>query len=707
MTCLAFAIASADTAPQSMKRGLAAYDKGALAEAAQHWQQAADLYHTEKNPKGQVEALVNLGSAYQALGQNRLATETLKQAVAIAEPTQDRATILLAKSALAGAGTCGQDLESAERNLRECLAMAEADTNQNAAAILYNNLGNLLAAQGKTAAALDAYQQATDRTTNELLAAKAAVNAAACNPELNGIALLSLDGLPVTHEKAFLLIRAGQTDAKNQQPARALDSYRQAQQIAEQLGDRRALSYALGYRAQLQNSIELTRQAAFIAQEIQAPEALYRWEWQLGRLHKAQGDRQAALAAYRRAVQTLQSIHYDLAMSQTPFRESVGPVYFELADLLLQESQLTEARDTIEQVKSVEIDDYFRDECMALLRSKAARIENVDPRTAVIYVIPLADRTELLVGCSDGLKRFTAAVTAAQLTAEVRTFRQNLEKRGTNQYLTQARQLYQWLIVPIRETLAKQRVETLVFVPDGALRNIPLGALQDGERFLIEQFAVAVSPGLTLLAPQPMPRKNLQVLAVGLSEGVQDFPALPSVKSELASLQTLFGASTLLDGQFLLPELKEDFAKNQFQVVHFATHGQFNKNAGESFILTHDGKLTFDQLEEMLRPSRARGKPVELLTLSACQTAAGDDRAALGLAGVAIKAGARSSLATLWFVQDESTAIAVTEFYGLLKRDAGISKAKALQLAQLKLLRDPRFEHPGFWAPYLMIGNWL
>lgn len=97
---------------------------------------------------------------------------------------------------------------------------------------------------------------------------------------------------------------------------------------------------------------------------------------------------------------------------------------------------------------------------------------------------------------------------------------------------------------------------------------------------------------------------------------------------------------------------------------------------------------------------------MELLTLSACQTAAGDDRAALGLAGVAVKAGARSALATLWFINDQATALLITEFYHQL-RDPDLSKAKALQRAQLILLNDRRYQHPGYWSPFLLIGNWL
>jgi CHAT domain-containing protein len=142
-------------------------------------------------------------------------------------------------------------------------------------------------------------------------------------------------------------------------------------------------------------------------------------------------------------------------------------------------------------------------------------------------------------------------------------------------------------------------------------------------------------------------------------------------------------------------------------MVHFATHGQFNHDVHKSFILTYDGKLTLNQLEELIRPSQYRGRPVELLVLSACQTAAGDDRAALGLAGVAVKAGARSAMATMWFVNDESTSILVSEFYRLLHGDPRLSKAKALQQAQIKVLREERFGHPCYWAPYLIIGNWL
>ena len=418
------------------------------------------------------------------------------------------------------------------------------------------------------------------------------------------------------------------------------------------------------------------------------------------------------------AVQTVQPIRTDTGTPDHSAVRCPRAVYSELADLLLQradslrdpreiEAVLREARDTVEQLKSAELEDYLSDECATVQLAKIAPLERIGKNTAVIYIVPLPDRTELLVSLASGIKRFKLPVGAEQLASVSREFRLNLEKRATNAYLLPARQLYDWLIRPIKGELSTNGVDTLVFVPDGALRTIPMAALQDGEHYLIEQFAVAVTPGLTLMEPKPTSRQNIRMLVGGVAEGMQDFPPLPNVAAELQTVAATFHAEKLLDHDFVISKLKDRFAQTQYQMVHFATHGQFEPDAGKSFILTYDGKLALDQLEELIRPGQFRGKPVELLTLSACQTAAGDDRAALGLAGVAIKAGARSTLASLWFVHDESTAMLMGEFYRRLRHDPGVSKAKALQQAQLQVLNDGRFGHPCYWAPFLIIGNWL
>jgi CHAT domain-containing protein len=162
-----------------------------------------------------------------------------------------------------------------------------------------------------------------------------------------------------------------------------------------------------------------------------------------------------------------------------------------------------------------------------------------------------------------------------------------------------------------------------------------------------------------------------------------------------------------MNQEFVKSSLEKEIAQENNSIVHIASHGHFDADAKKSFLLTYESKLTLDELEQLIRPSNLRDKPVELLTLSACQTAAGDDRAALGLAGVAIKAGARSAFATLWFVNDQSSTLLVSDFYTQLRDHSEISKAKALQAAQIKLQKDVRYAHPCYWAPYLIIGNWL
>ena len=142
-------------------------------------------------------------------------------------------------------------------------------------------------------------------------------------------------------------------------------------------------------------------------------------------------------------------------------------------------------------------------------------------------------------------------------------------------------------------------------------------------------------------------------------------------------------------------------------MVHLATHGEFSSNPADTFILAWDDRIPLAKLNSILRNSeQSRQSAIELLVLSACETATGDSRAALGLAGVAVRAGARSTVASLWNLDDETTALIMNQFYQALKTP-GISRAEALRQAQLAIINNPRYEHPRHWAPYVLIGNWL
>jgi len=312
----------------------------------------------------------------------------------------------------------------------------------------------------------------------------------------------------------------------------------------------------------------------------------------------------------------------------------------------------------------------------------------------------------LLVSLPTGLQRVSVPVPEDMLVQVARGLRQALQTGATRRALSHATRLYDWLIRPLEPTLAAVPVQTLVFVPDGVLRTIPMAALHDGTQFLIRKYALATTPGLTLTDPRPLPRGHGQMLAVGVANAVQGFPALPYVAQELRAVHHLYGGRLLLNEDFKRTRLEQALRQEPFNMVHIASHGQFASDVAQSFILTFDDRLTMQQLDQFLGGVRGRTTPLELLALSACETALGDDRAALGLAGIAIKAGARSALATLWRVQDEAAALLVTEFYRHLQ-DPTVSRAMALQRAQLALLDHPRYQDPFFWSPFLLLNNWL
>src|SRR5205823_4752924 len=176
--------------------------------------------------------------------------------------------------------------------------------------------------------------------------------------------------------------------------------------------------------------------------------------------------------------------------------------------------------------------------------------------------------------------------------------------------------------------LAAQGVKTLVFVADGELRTVPMAALYDGERFLIEKYAIAVAPGLKLTDVRPLARaRQLDVLAAGISDKVQGFNELPGVRSEVDQIFGIYGGRRLLNAQFKTEPFEGELRRVPYSVVHIASHGQFDRSADpeKTFVLTYNGKLNLNELERLIQPSQFRGQPVELLALSACETASGPD----------------------------------------------------------------------------------
>lgn len=517
---------------------------------------------------------------------------------------------------------------------------------------------------------------------------------------------------------------------------KALQADSEALRVAESLGDLQGVSASLGHQGTLYEyegrhaeALQLLRKALSVAQRCQAPDLTYRWQWQCGRVLAKQGFPDEAIQMHRLAVYTLQSIRNDIAIRHgnsnfiLSFREVVGTLFLDLADLLLKKSAkateendpklaqalLHEARDTTEMLKSAELEDYFQDDCVHLFQSKRRNIEEISKTAAIVYFIPLPDRTEILLSLpSKGMLQFNSPITDRELRQTAEAFRSGLEDRSTNEYLEPAEHLYRALLEPLEPTLKDSQCDTLVFVPDGPLRTVPMAALFDGKNFLIEKFGIAVVPGLGLMEGLGTRQHGGRVMLGGLSEAVAPFAPLPNVIKEITALAALYpGSEPMVNGSFLRKSVSDKIQNEEFSVVHLASHGHFDRDIRKSFVLTHDATLSLDDLERAIRPAQLREHPLDILALSACQTAAGDDRAALGLAGVAVKAGARSAFATLWFVNDQASTDLVVEFYRHLSQSPVRNKALALRAAQCSLLRQERYRHPCYWAPYLIIGNWM
>ena len=519
-----------------------------------------------------------------------------------------------------------------------------------------------------------------------------------------------------------------------------------AVQQGKSLGDQRAESYALGTLGELyeqdrdwSKAKKFTQSALLIAQAINAPDLAYQWQWQMGRLLQAQTENTLprrdvdpeAIAYYTQAFNILNDLRSDLVALnpevQFSFRERVEPVYRQLVDLLLRSAEpskdnLIQARNVMEALQLAELDNFFRDACA---KPEEVNIDDLDPYAAVIYPIILKNRLEVILKLpgADNLRHYgNNDVSETEVEQTLERLQQYLKQPDRLRDVRElSQQVYGWLIKPFEAELEsatereQSQIKTLVFVLDGSLRNVPMAALYDGQRYLIERYAVAVTPGLQLLEPKPLLREQLQGLLAGATYApsfqAEGLGPIDNVELELTEVgRKVSLTQKLTEGDFLQQNLQNLINSVLFNVVHIATHGTFSSNPEQTYILDWKGRIKVKDLDNLLRVREQRGaSPIELLVLSACETAAGDKRAALGLAGIAIRAGARSTLATLWQVNDASTAQFMVQFYQQLNNQR-LQKVEALRNAQLAFLSeypDTDYNRPYHWAAFILVGNWL
>lgn len=674
--------------------------------------------------------------------------------------------------------------DEAEHLLREALAGNKSGADDSLArARLENLLGQVLAATGKPAAAAVLFSNARRAAGGDpALGVSAAINLSRVSAVETRLSLLSeAYGLCATltdeRQRARLLAAIGSQAQQFGRSGRDLASQalREGQTLAKRSDDWRvlatiedALSQWYADNGRRREALQSIDAGVIAAGRIDAHDLLMTLEWRRGRLLREAGEASAAIDAYQRAVDHLESVRQDIPVTydngRSSFRETLSPIYLGLADLLLEvglgregdeeQARLRRARDVVELIKQSELQDFLGDRCsVEAVRRNSSR--PVPSGVAIYYPVILPERVEILVETRQGLFRARTSISAAKLRDEALGFASAV--RNNDDYLVQGRRLYDWLIRPVADELKRRDVHTLVTIPDGALRLIPFAALNDGQSHLIETLSIATTPGMSLTADSkatdprgfttllaglaepgpvveklpgattmetarvstPAPSRDIATRSVkpvedsvrGEAAGVSRYAALrkryalPGVRDEIQTLSGQLANVALVDAQFTLSELGRNVTAGGHRIVHIASHGFFGGSAEESFIMTYDEILTISGLQDLLQREAASNAPIDLLTLSACQTAEGYDRSPLGISGAALKARARSALGTLWPVSDDAARDLMPKFYrGMIQE--GRSKAQALRRAQTDILADPRYAHPFFWAPFVLVGDW-
>ncbi|MCT7974368.1 CHAT domain-containing protein [Laspinema olomoucense] len=371
-------------------------------------------------------------------------------------------------------------------------------------------------------------------------------------------------------------------------------------------------------------------------------------------------------------------------------------------------------------------------EALALVEQKTGQ------KSAVIYMIPGEDQLELLLVTADGgvTGRTIAETNQEMLKETAQQLRQRMtspSRRSTQSYLPQAQQLYTWMIAPLRDELQSRGIENLLLCVGPGLRSVPFAALHDGEKFLVEQYSLALIPAFNMIDLNPSELANTEVLAMGASlfKTLSPLPAVPVELSRIA--RYLWPGEVFLNQDFTQENLQSQLQESRYGIVHLATHADFNEgNPAQSYIQLWDSQLTLDNIHQL----KLHESAIRLLVLSACNTAVGSQDAEKGFAGLAIQSGVPSALASLWYVSDLGTLALMSEFYNIFKTDddnsRSLLKAEALREAQLAMLRgEVRLEegnlvsdrgvvplpeelgeltgenlaHPYFWAGFTLIGS--
>ncbi|MFN6454675.1 MAG: CHAT domain-containing protein [Nostoc sp. EfeVER01] len=503
----------------------------------------------------------------------------------------------------------------------------------------------------------------------------------------------------------------------------AIEYAESALQTAKSINNQRLQSESLGTlgKLKLEKSQAYFEEALGLAQSVHAWDLAYQWQQELGLLYKEQGKYKEALQAYSAAIENVTLVRNNLSSPNTDlqfsFHEKVEPLYRDYMRLLLTDSNpnLLEIIQTNERLQIAELENYLQ--CRKLNLVAFKEIKNLDTSPTIIHIIDLVDSVEVI---SQSPKQplhhhsIESQLIRGHINNLVDTLQdKNLAYVGADVILGHSQALYNLLIAPIKYLPTSG---TLVFTLDASLQSLPMGLFHDGKNYLIERYGITGTLGSRMQPPKLLKQKQLKAFIAGLSKISPSFYAsnapkglkvLPGVEVEIANVKKgITSSKVLLNEDFVSPMLDKELSTDDFSIIHLTTHAQFSSVPDRTMIFAWDKPITVSEFNDLLKEkTQSSQEGIELLVLSACQTAKGNKRSALGMAGVAVQAGARSTIATLWQVDADSSALLMKEFYQRLKD--GLTKVEALRLAQLQLISNPQYQHPSHWAAFLLIGGWL
>jgi CHAT domain-containing protein len=705
---------------------------------------AVNTFEQQSQPAFTVVGLRHLGNVLRLVGHWQESNHILHQALDLAEqidsPSDQSATLLSLGKTQYALYRQAKDLWErsnliANRETAKEWARKALNTYQQAAAINTDSTTLPLEAQLHQLHLLIEFQQWLQTLEKTDTTANPAEFTPQIKSQVDTLLQSTLANLPPSKIAIYSRLKFAKELLKSPQYdpnfSHALNYTKVALNQAQSLQNQRAESEALGtlghiyeHNQQWKDAQDLTHQALGLAQSLDAEDLAYKWLWQSGRIYWQQQQKENAIHAYDASINLLDSVRRNLLAInpgvQFSFLDDVQPIYQEFLQILLQpdanSDHLRQATRISEALQLAELEDFLR--CSFTNLVPIDQSEN--PPAAIIYPILLEDRLEVLVklpqseSSPEKIYRYTPHVSAQDIRQTLYDLRQQLDDPRNpvdRLILPSAQKLYNWLLQSAQANLPPEG--TLVFVLDSTLQNLPLSILHDGQHYLVETYNITVSLGSQFPNLNPLSPSHWQGLLGGIHKKAESYPpqlpALSSVWDELQQIHNTVPSQLLENEQFTQTNFLNQLINHPFSVIHLATHGEFSSDATKTVIYAWDKKIPVEKFGQLLQQrEQSRSEPIQLLVLSACQTASGDKRAALGLAGVALRTNASSTVASLWRVSDDSTAQLMDDFYQQLSQ--GIPKAEALANVQRNFINNPdnpSHQHPYYWAAFILAGNWF